>query len=77
MRDAEALLLIHDDKAKVLEFRLFRQDRMRSDNDIDLSVLEPLARFLQFASRHQSGQSAHLERETVEARREILEVLTG
>ena len=34
MRDAKALFLVDDDKTQFLELGLFRQDRMRADDDM-------------------------------------------
>ena len=54
MRDAKALFLVDDDKTQFLELGLFRQDRMRSNDDIDLAAFEPLARL--FALAYQPRQ---------------------
>ena len=54
MRDAKALFLVDDDKTQFLELGLFRQDRMRADDNIDLAALKPFAGFLHFLGRYQS-----------------------
>ena len=48
--DAEALLLVDDDQAQVLELHVLRQQPVRADDDVDLAVREPLERLLLLAA---------------------------
>ena len=40
VRDAEALLLVDDEQAQVLEVDVLREEAVRPDDDVDLAVLE-------------------------------------
>ena len=38
MSDSETLLLVHHEKAKILEFHVVRKKPVRSDHDVDFTV---------------------------------------
>ncbi len=46
VRDAEALLLVDDEQAQVLEVHVLREQAVRADDDVDLAVLEADERLL-------------------------------
>ena len=75
--DAEALFLVDDDEAEILEFGLFRQDRVRADHDVDITLLQPLARLLRFLRGDEAREAPDIEREAVEASGEVLVMLAG
>ena len=53
VRDAEALLLVHDHEAEVLELGRFGEDRMGADHKVNLTVLQPLTGLGGFLGRDQ------------------------
>ena len=77
VRDAEALLLIDDDEAQVLELGLLRQDRMRADDDVDIALGQPFARVLHLLGGNEARKAADLQREAGESLGKILVVLAG
>ena len=77
MADAEALLLVDDEQAEVLELEIFRQHGMGADEDVDLSgggLLQDRGSLLRGAEARE-----HLDDdgEVCEAALEALEVLEG
>lgn len=65
--DAEALLLVDDDKAEILELDRFRDDGVRADDDIDRPGGQAVARLLRFACRNEPREAADIDREAFEA----------
>ena len=75
--DAEALLLVDDDQAELLELDALGEDRMGADDDVDLAGLEPLLGRLRLLGRDEAGEAADLDREALEALLEGVEMLAG
>ena len=69
------LFLVDNHQPQLLEFGLFRQQRVGADDDVDLTRLEPLASLLDLGRRDQPRQPPDLDRETLEALGEVGEML--
>ena len=41
LRDAKAVLLVGDDEAEIMENGLFREERMRADDELDAPIGQP------------------------------------
>ena len=65
--DSEALLLVDDDEAELLELDRLGEDGVGADDDVDLAGLEPLLGLLRLLGRDQAGEAADLDREALEA----------
>jgi hypothetical protein len=75
VRDAEMLLLVNDQQAKVLELDRLAEQRMRADHDVDRAVGEPLLHLGKLRVRHHARGLRNPQREAAEALGEILRVL--
>ena len=77
MLDTEPLLLVDDDEAKIGEDDVLAQDSMRSDDDIDLALLDLLEDFLGFGVGLEAAEALDFERIPGEALPECPLVLLG
>ena len=77
MLHAEMLLLVDDEKAEIGKVDRFSKQRVRTDDDIDVTVLQPLFGRAQVFGRDQARGLRDPHRETTEALLECVEVLTG
>jgi hypothetical protein len=75
--DAEALLLVDDDEAEVLELHLLGQEGVGADDDLRRARLELGAGLVRLLGGDQARQVAHLHRPALVAVAEGLEVLAG
>ena len=67
MRDAEALLLVDDQKAEILELHRFLQERVCADDEVDLADREIVERFFLLLRRAEAGEDVNRHRERREA----------
>ena len=74
---AEALLLVDDDEADVLELDVLLQQPVRADDDVDLALGEFLQLGLDFLGALEARQHLDLDRPVGEAVAEVAEVLFG
>ena len=74
---AEAVLLVDDDEAEVLELHVGLQELVRADHEIDPTVGEAFERRLDLLGRAEARQLGELDRPVGEAIGENLEVLFG
>ena len=77
MFDAEALLLVHDHQAQVLEREVLGQQPVRADHDVHGAVLDALDGLLGFLGALEAGQRLDPQREPGEPLGERLVVLLG
>src|SRR5690606_19144250 len=77
VNDAEVLLLVHNDQTKVAELDLLAEQRMCTDNDIDVAACQPLPSLGHFLRADEARHLPDLDRQTVETLRKCFEVLTG
>ena len=75
--DSEALLLVDDDEAEILELDALGEDRVGADDDVDLARLEAFLGLLRLLGGDQPGEAADLDREALEALAEGVEMLAG
>ena len=67
MRHAEALLLVDDQKAEILELHRFLQQLVRTDDEVDLADREIVERFFLLLRRAEAGEDVNRDREGREA----------
>ena len=67
MRHAEALLLIDDEKAQVLEMDLLLQQLVRADDEVDLAGLQVKERLFDLRGRAEAREYLHFHAERLEA----------
>ena len=72
---AEALFLVDDDEAEILEPHIGLQQLVRADHDVDLAVGKFLQRFLGFLLRLEARKHVHAHGPVGEAIAEVLVVL--
>ena len=75
VRNAEMLLLIDDQQAKLGKLDRLRQQRMGADNDVDNAVRDALADLGGFLGGDHPRQLRHLDRQSLEAGREGAKML--
>ena len=75
--DPEALLLVDDDEAEVVELHLARKDRVRADDDVRRAGEEARARAFLRLGALEPAHRLDADWRAVEAREERLEVLLG
>ena len=75
LRDAEALLLVHDEKAEVLELHVLREDPVRADDDVERSLGEAPEDLLLLFLRAEAREEVERDRERREPALERPEVL--
>ena len=71
------LLLVDDDEAQLLELDAFPEDRVRADDDVDLTGLQVFPGLLRLGRGHQPRQPADPDREAVKPLDEVPVVLAG
>ena len=67
MRDAEALLLVDDQKAEILELHRFLQQLVRADDEVDLAGGQVVERLFLLLRRAEAGEHVDRHRERREA----------
>ena len=67
MRDAEALLLVDDQKAEILELHRFLQQLVRADDEVDLANGQVVERLFLLLRRAEPGEDVNRHRERREA----------
>ena len=77
VRDAEALLLVDDQQAEVLEAHVARQQAVRADDDVDLALRQRRDRLRLLGLAAEARQHGDAHREVREALGERDEVLLG
>ena len=77
MRHAEALLLVDDEQAEVLEFDVFLQQLMRADHEIALAAAHVRERLADLPLRAKAREHPDLDREAVKPLHGRLIVLLG
>src|SRR6185437_14774574 len=75
MANTKALLFIYDEQAQVLKLQSLGENRVRSDEDIDLTVGHPLQNFLALLRRAKARDHFDRYREVGEAAFKALEML--
>ena len=75
--DAEAVLLVHDQQAEVLELHVLAEQPVRADDDVDGAVLQPLDDLLLLLRRAEAREQLDLGRERREALGKRRPVLLG
>jgi hypothetical protein len=68
---AEAVLLVDDDEAEVLEAHVGVQQPVRADDDVDRAALEPPRRHLRFLAGAEARQRLDAHRPVGEAVAEV------
>ena len=69
MRDAEALLLVDDEQAEILEADVLLQELVCADDEIDLASAQIVERFLLLIGRAEAREHVDRHREGAEAAR--------
>ena len=77
LRHAEALLLVDDDEAEVLERDVLREDPVRPDDDVERPLGEPAHDLLLLLGGPEAGEEVDRDREGGEAAAERPVVLVG
>ena len=67
MRDAEALLLVDDEQAEILELHRFLQQLVRADDEVDLAGGQVVERLFLLLRRAEPGEDVDRDRERREA----------
>ena len=67
MRHAEALLLVDDQKAEILELHRFLQQLVRADDEVDLAGGQVVERLFLLLRRAEPGEDVDRDRERREA----------
>ena len=75
MLHAEALLLVDDEEAQVLEYDVVGEKAMRADHDVDATPRESHQQLLLFLRRPEATQSPDVDRVVGEALLERVPVL--
>ena len=76
-RDAEMLLLVHDQEAEIVELDRLAEQRMGADDDIDIPFCDALLYARQVLAGHEPRGLRDFHRKTVEALGKSLRVLAG
>ena len=74
---AEAMLLVEDDQAEVVELHVLLDQLVRADDDVQLAFRQVLQRLRHFLGRTEARQFGNLDRPVGETVGEILEMLFG
>ena len=56
LRDAKAVLLVGDDEAEIMENGLFREERMRADDELDAPIGQPGEHRAALRRGHRAGE---------------------
>ena len=75
VRDAEMLLLVHDQQAEVLELDRLAEQRVGADDDIDRAIRQTFFGLVQFLRRDQPRRLCDIHRKAAEALGEIFRML--
>src|SRR3989338_6039120 len=77
VNNAEVLLLVDDDKTEIAELHLLSEQRMGSDDDIDIATRKPLFRFRHIFRSNEARHLTDLDGQALKARGEGSVVLAG